>query len=392
MSIKNYEHSHISVLDNSKLEYKIVLTENIFNIGNKTIINYCQDNKILIILSESVNKFFYSEINEYFNFHHDKFKIITIPTTEYNKNVENAINICKEGKDFGLDRNSLMIAIGGGILTDLVGFAASMYKRKIDYIKIPTTLVGQVDAGIGIKTGVNFGDSKNFLGTYHPPLATLNDIKLLSTLDDLDILCGLAEIIKMAIVKDSYLFELIESNYINLISNCFQDNKKVSQQVIQRSIIRMLEELDGNFHEHILERIVDFGHTFSPFIEVHTNYRISHGIAVALDIAISTELNYIRSGISKIDRDRILKLILDIGLEIYDEETFDRDLMWKSLENIVLHRGLKLNLVVPAGIGESSFIRDVNEISPELLEQTFVNLKDYSTTNRGHKYEGLCSS
>ncbi|MEK5071621.1 sedoheptulose 7-phosphate cyclase [Sporosarcina sp. FSL K6-1508] len=365
----------ILVKDSSVLEYDVILTNKIFDIENKTIKNYCYGKKILVVLSETVNKLYSKYVIEYFEYNFkQQYKIIVIPTTEYNKNIESVSNICKAGKEFCLDRNSLMVAIGGGILLDMVGFSASMYKRRMDYIKIPTTLLGQIDAGIGIKTGVNFEDSKNFLGSYHPPIATINDIKLLETLQKKEVLFGLAEIIKMAIVKDSILFELIESNSQSLIKYNFQEKNDIPHKINERSILRMLEELTGNFLEHNLERLVDFGHTFSPFIEGFTNYKVSHGAAVALDIAISTELNYIKNGISKIDRDRILNLILDIGLQIYDEKTFIPDLMWESLQNILLHRGMNLNLVVPINIGEATFIKNIKEISPQLLNQTFTSL------------------
>ncbi|AHX21661.1 MULTISPECIES: sedoheptulose 7-phosphate cyclase [Bacillus cereus group] len=377
MPVTNYKTNEIVLNDSESIDYDVILTEGIFDKSNVTIKNYCKDRTFLIVMSPTVFELYGKEINEYFNYHFEdnKFEIITIPTSEKNKNMENILNICKAGKDFGLDRKSLMIAIGGGILMDMVGFAASMYKRKMNYIKIPTTLVGQIDAGIGIKTGINFYESKNFLGSYHPPIAALNDVNLLKTLDKVDILCGLAEIIKMAIVRDEKLFELIENNHKELIEFNFQKNKLVSSEVNQLSILRMLEELHGNLHEHVLARLVDFGHTFSPFIEVYTDYKVPHGIAVALDIAISTEIMYLKDGITKENRDRILNLLFDTGLKIYHEESYETKFMWESLEGILLHRGMDLNLVVPTGIGKATFIKSIDDLNINLLEKALSNLK-----------------
>ncbi|KSU60357.1 hypothetical protein AS034_16065 [[Bacillus] enclensis] len=364
---------------NLKVEYHITETSDVFNVNNLTIQQNCKSKKLLIVTSPTVYRLYGHQITEYLSYHfsEDSYKIIVIETTEENKDFDNVMKICEAGKNFGLDRRSLLVAIGGGILMDMVGFAASMYKRKIDYIRIPTTLVGQIDAGVGVKTGVNFKGSKNFIGAFHPPYSVINDTSLLYTLEKDELICGLAEIIKMGIIVDAQLFELVNTYGFSLVDSNFQGNLEAANSINQKAVQRMLEQLESNLFELFLERLVDFGHTFSPFIEEFSNYQIKHGIAVGYDMAISTEISYLLNRISKKDRDKILTTLMKIGINIYHKETFIAEKMWNSLNNIVLHRGNKLNLVIPTGIGQSDFLRELTNLSPELLHQAIENLAAY---------------
>lgn len=372
-------NSTIVTKSSKDFSFNIHMNENLFSLENNLLYDTCRGKKLLVVISETVNQLYSEEIYKYFNYNfpENAVKIITIKTTEENKNMENVLSICKAGKEFGLDRRAFMIGIGGGILLDMVGFAASMYKRKLNYIRIPTTLVGQIDAGIGIKTSVNFRQSKNFIGSYHPPFAVFNDISLLTTLHPEELKCGLAEIIKMGIIVDKELFERIESDKNTLAKQCNEVNKNSYQKINHMAIVDMLNQLVVNFYEDDLERLVDFGHTFSPFIEEFTNYEVKHGLAVAMDIAISTEISYLLGKIDQSSKDRILNLILDLGMDIYDSSIYHTDLIDKSLDNVVLHRGNNLNLVIPTQIGEAVFIKDKETISKKLLKQACENLEVY---------------
>lgn len=366
----------LSVFEENNFSFEVVFDKNIFELSNPIIKHYCDQRKCLVIISETIKQLYFSEIDSYFRtFCKDNYKIITIKTTEQNKNIQNVLQICKLGKDFGLDRKSLMVAIGGGILLDIVGFSSSMFKRRLDYLRIPTTLLGQIDAGIGIKTGVNFDGTKNYIGSFYPSIATINDISLLKTLPREHLLCGLAEIIKMAIIVDGNLFNMIESSYVDLIKFRYQKDFKIATEINMRAVNLMLEILHENFYENKLERLVDFGHTFSPFIEEYSNFEINHGLAVAMDIAISTEISLLTNNISLEARNRILSLLLQVGYELYNDQTFLPDLMWDSLDIIILHRGRKLNLVIPTDVGRACFINDIEKISPQLLKKAFNNLQ-----------------
>ncbi|MEK5521662.1 sedoheptulose 7-phosphate cyclase [Heyndrickxia sp. FSL W8-0423] len=358
--------------------FDVYLDRQIFNIDNHLIKETIKEKKCLIIISETIEKLYLDKIKNYFNFHLQEYqyRIITIKTTEINKNINNVLKVCESGMDFGLDRKSLMVGIGGGILLDIVGFAASMYKRKLNYLRIPTTLLAQIDAGIGIKNGVNHKTSKNILGSFHNPVATINDISLLKTLDKENLMAGLAEIIKMALIFDLKLFELIESNFNNIIDSKFNDVDSIGTKINEIAISLMQRELEKNYYEKDLERLVDFGHTFSPFIEESTNYSIKHGLAVAMDIAISTEISFLMGLISGTSRDRILNLLLNIGYDLVDKSNLDIDELYKSLDKISLHRGGNLNLILPIEIGKACIIKNISDLNYSCLQEAIKNLEE----------------
>lgn len=385
---QNGEELTMSVPGTSEFDMEVVMTQGVFLLENGALRRAIGDRRCLVVISETVQGLYGSRIGRYFRhfFKPDAYRLITVPTGEANKTMATIEEICRAGKEFGLDRRSVMVAIGGGILMDMVGFAASMYKRKIDYLRVPTTLVGQIDAGIGIKTGINFDRSKNFLGSYHAPLTAINDLDLLATLSEDDVRCGVAEIIKMGLIVDRELFELVEAHVQDLVTYKFQKEPDVAIRVHSLAIQRMLEQLQVNFYERDLERLVDFGHTFSPFIEEHTNYQIPHGIAVGMDMAISTELAFLQNMIDRESRDRILRLLSNLGIPLEEESAYLPTLMWKSLRHVELHRGMKLNLVVPTGIGSATFIREKRAISEELLAKACEGLRAFrSSAARGDR-------
>ncbi|HEX3044402.1 MAG TPA: sedoheptulose 7-phosphate cyclase [Bacillota bacterium] len=367
----------MNVAGSREFFYEIVFGNHLFVTGNDTLSKYLTNKKCLVIMSDTISRLYYKNINNYFTTETStgNFRIVKIKTGETNKEWVNVSLVIENAKKFDLGRRDLLIAIGGGILMDIVGFAASMYRRGIDYIRIPTTLVGQIDAGIGLKTGVNFSNSKNFIGSFYPPIAAINDIEFLRTLPVHEIQNGLAETIKMGIVTSKELFELLEENIRELLTRNFR--AEVFNDIYYLAIDAMIHELSANFYEKVLERLVDFGHTFSPFIETHSNWSISHGFAVAMDMAISTELAYLLGYLSPDKYCRILNILLSSGLHIYDPRVYKPDLIHNSLKDIILHRGGALNLVVPDDIGSGKFIKNIDLITTERLNEAFCNLKNY---------------
>merc|ERR1740127_214011 len=202
---------------------------------------------------------------------------------------------------------------------DIVGFAASIYRRRTPYIRVPTTLMGYVDASVGAKTGVNFAGKKNKLGAYIPPALTLLDRSFLATLDERQLSNGAAEIAKMALVKDPELFGLLADFGPELIAHKFQDLPDADgraatapSRVLYLSIQTMLEELAPNLWEDSLNRLVDFGHVFSMELEMSalgTEYELMHGEAVATDMAYMTVLSCVLGNITPSVRDTILHML-----------------------------------------------------------------------------------
>ena len=219
--------------------------------------------KRVVVVDSVVHQLHGERIDAYFAHHDVETRLLVLPTTEENKNMDMVLTIAEAIHDLGIDRRlDPVIAIGGGVCMDIVGFAASIYRRKTPYVRVPTTLMGYVDASIGAKTGVNFAGKKNKLGAYVPPALTLLDRSFLGTLDARQLSNGAAEIVKMALVKDAELFSLLEEHGPSLIEGKFQDlpggveSNAVGapSRVLTLAISTMLEELAPNLWEDSLTR------------------------------------------------------------------------------------------------------------------------------------------
>ncbi|MCG8711017.1 iron-containing alcohol dehydrogenase [Brenneria sp. 4F2] len=199
-----------------KVNYSVSIVNDILNPINPILARACAKDvdrsagvkiKRLVVIDDKVNEIYGERFRDYFNAWNFDFHWKIIPGDEINKSVESVIQVAEAMNNAGLlRRGEVVVGIGGGVLLDVVGFASSLYRRGIPYIRIPTTLMGQIDAGIGIKTGVNYGDHKNRLGTYFAPSSALIDPQFLKSLNQRHISNGVAEIIKMALIKDKTLW------------------------------------------------------------------------------------------------------------------------------------------------------------------------------------------
>jgi 3-dehydroquinate synthase len=229
--------------------------------------------------------------------------------------------------------------------------------------------MGLIDAGIGVKTGVNFDYHKNRLGTYHAPLAAYLDRSFLKTLDDRHMSNGLAEILKIALVKDRTLFELMERNVENMIPARLQGRSN-HDEIFCRAIQGMLEELEPNLWEDRLERLVDYGHSFSPSIEMKALPKLLHGEAVNIDMVFSLILSKQRGLLSQYDLERVLRVMRQLNLPI-SHELCTAEFMQEALDDTVKHRNGRQRLPLTIGIGECMF---VNDVSREEIESAAIEL------------------
>jgi 3-dehydroquinate synthase len=267
----------------------------------------------------------------------------------------------------GLNRKGLLIGFGGGVCLDVVTVAASLIRRGVGHLRVPTTLIGQIDAGIGLKGAVNFAGKKSFIGCFHPPEQVLVDPSLLRSLPRRAISSGFAESIKMGVIRDAALFELLEK------SDC------VSQEMLRLSIWSMLEELRKNpYEDQSYERVVDFGHTFSPLLEAAMGFELQHGEAVAIDIALSTMISHELGLIDAAVRDRILTVMHAAGLPIFAPK-LELALCKEALTEAARHRGGAMNLVIPDGIGRAAFLRMREDLPDEVLAKALSCLGAAST-------------
>jgi len=359
------------------IEYEVVNCPDIFNPQNDALLSIGkrENTRRFIIVDTNVDRYFSKAIKAYFDFHKIDTRVLVFPSGEKNKSVENYLWILRELDEFPINRrDEPIIAIGGGVLTDIAGFVASSYRRGVPHIKVPTTLMGYIDASVGIKTGINFNDHKNRLGSFEPPKKVLLDRNFLKTLPERHLLNGVCEMIKLAVVKDLTLFELLEAHGPTSITTRFQD--EISASILDRSVGGMLEELQPNLYEDELARKVDFGHTFSYGLETHDEAHLLHGEAVLIDIVLSSILANTRKLLPDRELNRLFDLISKLGITLRTE-LVTPVLLWNTLEERTYHRNGQQRVPLPEGLGQCTFVNDIkfDEIQSvcKILEERKIN-------------------
>jgi len=364
------------------LEYQITYAPNLFDLENHSLLEPNASSRRLVFVDSNVYVNFSETINAYFEVNSPGSIVISIEANETLKTLDNSLVLIKHMEDFGLLRRSEpVIAIGGGSLLDSVGFACSIYRRGVPYIRVPTTLLGIVDVSVAIKTGVNHLGRRNRLGTYYPPAAVFLYRKFIETQSDREICNGLGEILKLAIIEDLSLFTLLEGNSALLRKEKFQYGA-IPVKVINRAITVMINNLQNNLWEDNLMRAVDFGHSFSPLIEQDSLPELLHGEAVALDCLFSSCLSFNRGLLDEDELTRIFRVTRDLGLPTAHGSFLDSRQLMTSLMDTVKHRNGDQNLPVPVGIGSHQFLNDIEEDEVMKAARTLedLNRQEVNTT------------
>jgi 3-dehydroquinate synthetase len=342
------------------IDYDIISTTGLLDPDNVSLLasGRVDGGRRFVVVDEQVAAYHAAALHAYFAQHRIDARIIRFPGGEAAKTLGAYLRLVRELDDFPIHRrDEPIVAIGGGVLTDVVGFVAGSYRRGVPHIKVPTTLMGYVDAAVGIKTGINFNGRKNRLGSFEPPLQVLLDRTFLNTLPRRHILNGVCEIIKLAVIRDAPLFVQLERHGADSIANGFQDEH--GGEILDRSISGMLEELQPNLFEDELARKVDFGHTFSYGLETRHQDRLLHGEAVLLDIAVSVLIADHRGLLDAAATERVFALIAALGI-VLQVELLDVELMWNSLLDRVEHRNGAQRVPLPDGIGRCVFVNDIS--------------------------------
>ena len=332
----------------------------------------------LLILDSTVDDLYGRQIRGYFAARHANHLTSVLRVSEETKTMDSVFAVARELDRFGLARrNEPIVAFGGGVLLDIVGLAANLFRRGTTYIRVPTTLVGLVDAGVGIKTGVNFDNHKNRLGTYFAPGLTLLDPGFLTTLDERQLSNGLAEVLKVGLAKDRHLFGLLEAHGRRLLATRFQAtgddaHDGVAFKVLCRAINGMLEDLQPNLWEQRLERTADYGHSISPVVEMRALPDLLHGEAVTIDMAVTTMVAWRRGMVGRFERDRILDVMRCLKLPLW-HEVCESELLAEALMHTTQHRAGRQRLPLPIGIGDVAFVNDVQVVE---LSQAAADLRE----------------
>ena len=348
-----------------KIDFSLLYVEGAFAVANDEIAAaYRQAGRCLMVIDASVYGLYGDQIHTYFDHHQIELTVFAVQIRETDKTLQTVQRIVDAFGDFGLLRSERVLVVGGGLTTDVAGFACSTYRRRTNYIRVPTTLIGLIDASVAIKVAVNHGNLKNRLGAYHASEKVVLDFSFLATLPVDQVRNGMAELIKIAVVADAEIFELLERHGEELLHTRFghlggsPELRGVAHRITHRAISRMLELEVPNLHELDLDRVIAYGHTWSPTLELSPRTPMLHGHGVNIDMALSATLAQARGHISAPDRDRILALMSRLGLAI-DSPYLTPELLRRATESIIQTRDGSLRAAVPDPIGRCHFINDL---------------------------------
>lgn len=263
-----------------KRSYQIVVGKGVTKSFN---FKKLKTNRFVVITDTNVNKLFATKLVNYLkrlDFLVDK---VIIPTGETSKTWDTAGTIIKQLAKSSIQKDAVIISLGGGVVGDIAAFTASIYKRGVRYIHVPTTLLAAVDSGIGGKTGVNLPEGKNLIGTTYQPTAVLIDTEYLKNLPEKEIRNGLAEIIKYAIITDKRFFEYLEKNILRRDHRFFEF-------IVSRSATIKAKIVSNDEFEEEERKILNFGHTIGHAIEILSDHKIFHGEAVAIGMIYEAKI------------------------------------------------------------------------------------------------------
>ncbi len=333
----------IEINSNSSIKYNIY-------IESLSSLNF--DKKVAIVTNPTVSNLHLEKVLS--KIKAKELKVITVPDGEEYKNINTVLDILDKLFEAKFSRGDLLIAFGGGVIGDMTGFSASIYQRGIDFIQIPTTLLAQVDASVGGKTGVNNRFGKNLIGSFYQPKAVYIDIDFLKTLPKREYSAGLAEVIKMAVMFDREFFEFLKEANLS--------TREAQEKMIAKAVSLKAEVVNQDEKEAGIRAVLNYGHTFGHVIENETNYKTYlHGEAVAIGMVMANALAVKLGLLNQKEADEIKALLekynLPTSYKIKDIKSFYEKFFLdkKSIAG-------ELKFILPNGaIGTHIIKKDINK-------------------------------
>ena len=348
-----------------KIEYRLRYADGAFSIGNTAIADaYRPFGRCLMLVDKAVWELYGRQVRAYFSSYGIELTVHPVAIPETGKTMRTAERIVDAIGAFGLLRKEPVLVVGGGLTTDVAGFACAIFRRSTNYNRVPTTLIGLIDASVAIKVAVNHGKSKNRLGAFHASQNVFLDSTFLKTLPLKEVRNGMAELIKISAVGNVGIFELLEKYGPDLLTTRFghlkgtPELRDIAHRVTYDAIATMLSLEVPNLHEDDLDRVIAFGHTWSPVLELAPKTPLYHGHAVSIDMAFSTTIAEQRGYISASERDRIFWLLSRLGLSL-NSPYLTPGLLRMATDSIIQTRDGLLRAAVPRPIGTCSFVNDL---------------------------------
>lgn len=389
------EESTHSIIEDFRIAYshRVYFTENVFSAENALLASTIKEfstaevPRVFLVADASfmaANPDVGSKISQFFDFHREDIQftgMLELPGGEQLKNepahLDQLYRVIEEKK---LCRHSWILALGGGALLDLVGFAASTAHRGIRHLRLPTTSLSQGDGGCGVKNGINYFGKKNFIGTFTPPAAVINDVEFLKSLPEPRLIDGMIEAIKVSLIKDGAFFDLLEASASSVVGRDFATIRKVLEASARHHVLHIAR--NGDPFELTSSRPLDFGHWSAHKLEVLSGYALSHGESVAIGIALDCIYSNKKGFLSQDSLERILHVIRSYGFRIYDEHLSRPGVggqyeVLLGLEEFREHMGGRLTIPLLRGIGEQF---EVNDIDFALMAESIESLQTIEST------------
>ena len=351
--------------------YPVAFTENLFAVPQTLFADTFpegQQARVFFVLDSGVvahHPELISQIKSYVAAYPSRLALVAEPLVvaggEACKNNPDAYQrVVEATNSFGIDRHSYIAAIGGGAVLDMVGFAAAISHRGIRLIRIPTTVLSQNDSAVGVKNSINAFGKKNYLGTFTPPFAVLNDFTFLESLEDRDWASGISEAIKVALIKDLEFFEWLEKEASALAR---REMEPMKEHIIRSAQHHMDHIAGADPFEFGSSRPLDFGHWAAHKLEKLSDFRIRHGEAVAIGIALDSAYSFLQGRIDEADLLRVFKVFHTLGLSLYAPE-LQEDALLQGLKEFQEHLGGRLTIMLLEKLGKGV---EAHEMDQQLI-------------------------
>ncbi len=395
--VSSNDYQQIEAMMNLNTFTSIKVEEDTLNINNPLLRdNYKSFGRCVCLVDQNIEDNYGLEIENYFNHHSIILEKLIYRAMEVDKHIKNVEKIVEDFRKLGVNRNEPILIIGGGVIGDIGAFAASIYHRSTPYIMLSTSVVSAIDSGPSPRSCCDAGGFKNLLGSFHAPVLNISDRSFFKSLKTSWVRHGIAEIHKMAVIRDKELFSLLEDTGLNLMKthfgtiSCNSQDEIVSKskKIIGLSLKSYVESEYDNLHEVHSIRDHAFGHGLSANFELKAG--LLHGHAISVEMTLSSFMSYKRGWLSEKDLHRILKLFSEYELSLWNDILLDEKCMNEGFDKILQKRGGNLAIPVPIAIGKCKYINDLTKSElKEIIQEFKLVVSKYP--RKGLGVEPLCS-